>query len=181
MYDGRRRLGRFPRSVLMRMGLAAFLAPSRCRRGRELRTPPYMVVPYPPQAVAGATGVVLDPVYGGKALHQLLADMAAAPAQWAGRRVLFLHTGGLLVRSGDGGGGLAQLSCVVGRAAASQARLAFVACFIACSLPGVRVGRGRTLPDRPPPPPPQGMYDKLDQLQPLVEAAEAQRRMAVQL
>ncbi|KIY95661.1 hypothetical protein MNEG_12301, partial [Monoraphidium neglectum] len=48
------------------------------------------------QAVAGATGVVLDPVYSGKALHQLLADIAAAPGEWRGRRVLFLHTGGLL-------------------------------------------------------------------------------------
>ena len=40
--------------------------------------------------------MVLDPVYTGKALHGLLAEMAAAPGEWAGRRVLFVHTGGLL-------------------------------------------------------------------------------------
>lgn len=72
------------------------------------------------QAVAEATGVVLDPVYSGKALHQLLADMAASPNAWRGRKVLFIHTGGLL-----------------------------------------------------------GMYDKLDQLQPLVEAQQRQVRMDV--
>lgn len=47
-------------------------------------------------AAAAATGVVLDPVYTGKALHGWLADVAANPAAWRGRRVLFLHTGGLL-------------------------------------------------------------------------------------
>ena len=180
MYDGRRRLGRFPRSVLMRMGLAAFIAPSRCRRGRELRTPPYMVVPYPPQAVAGATGVVLDPVYGGKALHQLLADMAAAPAQWAGRRVLFLHTGGLLVRSGEGG---ACQAVVCGRKGRRQSGAPCVRRLFHRLLFAWSACRAVPDPARPTacPPPPQGMYDKLDQLQPLVEAAEAQRRMAVQL
>ncbi|GBF88670.1 D-cysteine desulfhydrase, mitochondrial [Raphidocelis subcapitata] len=73
-------------------------------------------------SVAAATGIVLDPVYSGKALHQLLRDVAAAPAEWEGRRVLFVHTGGLL-----------------------------------------------------------GMYDKLDQLQPLVEAQGRQHRMKVKL
>lgn len=67
-----------------------------------------------------ASGVVLDPVYSGKALHGLLALMRAAPQDWAGKRVLFVHTGGLL-----------------------------------------------------------GMYDKLDQLQPLVEAQQRQVRMDV--
>lgn len=52
------------------------------------------------QEVAGATGLVLDPVYGGKALHALLSEMRADPGAWEGRRVLFLHTGGLLVRDG---------------------------------------------------------------------------------
>ena len=51
------------------------------------------------KAVAEATGVVLDPVYSGKALHALLGEMRADPAAWAGRRVLFVHTGGLLVRA----------------------------------------------------------------------------------
>ncbi|KAI8473149.1 MAG: tryptophan synthase beta subunit-like PLP-dependent enzyme [Monoraphidium minutum] len=74
------------------------------------------------QAVAEATGVVLDPVYSGKALVQLVKDIRAAPRKWAGRRVLFVHTGGLL-----------------------------------------------------------GMYDKLDQLQPLVEARGRQVRMDVQM
>ena len=51
------------------------------------------------QAVAAATGIVLDPVYSGKALHGLMRDIAAAPKEWAGRRLLFVHTGGLLVRT----------------------------------------------------------------------------------
>lgn len=41
-------------------------------------------------------GIILDPVYTGKALHGWLRDAAAAPEAWQGRRVLFLHTGGLL-------------------------------------------------------------------------------------
>lgn len=48
------------------------------------------------QRVAIDTGVLLDPVYTGKAVHGLLQDMARAPDQWRGRRVLFVHTGGLL-------------------------------------------------------------------------------------
>ncbi len=40
--------------------------------------------------------MVLDPVYSGKAWAALAAEMAAAPGAWRGRRVLFLHTGGLL-------------------------------------------------------------------------------------
>jgi D-cysteine desulfhydrase family pyridoxal phosphate-dependent enzyme len=47
-------------------------------------------------AMALATGVLLDPVYAGKALHALLQEMRAAPAEWAGQRVLFVQTGGLL-------------------------------------------------------------------------------------
>ncbi|CAA6664713.1 unnamed protein product [Spirodela intermedia] len=46
--------------------------------------------------VAEATGVVLDPVYSGKAVYRMLKDMAENPAAWRGRRVLFVHTGGLL-------------------------------------------------------------------------------------
>uniref|UniRef100_A0A1D2ADP8 Tryptophan synthase beta chain-like PALP domain-containing protein n=1 Tax=Auxenochlorella protothecoides TaxID=3075 RepID=A0A1D2ADP8_AUXPR len=45
---------------------------------------------------AQATGIILDPVYTCKALHGWLADVAADPAAWAQRRVLFVHTGGLL-------------------------------------------------------------------------------------
>lgn len=41
-------------------------------------------------------GVVLDPTYGGKAMIGLLKDLKADSARWNGRRVLFLHTGGLL-------------------------------------------------------------------------------------
>ena len=47
-------------------------------------------------AVAAATGVVLDPVYTGKAVHALLEEVRADPGAWRGRRVIFLHTGGLL-------------------------------------------------------------------------------------
>ncbi|KAF5834259.1 tryptophan synthase beta subunit-like PLP-dependent enzyme [Dunaliella salina] len=46
--------------------------------------------------VAEETGVILDPVYSGKAIHGLIAEMRASPQAWQGRRVLFLHTGGLL-------------------------------------------------------------------------------------
>ena len=43
--------------------------------------------------VAQATGVVLDPVYSGKAALGMVEDLKARPV--AGR-VLFVHTGGLL-------------------------------------------------------------------------------------
>lgn len=46
--------------------------------------------------VATATGVVLDPVYSGKAAYRMMRDMAENPMKWEGRRVLFVHTGGLL-------------------------------------------------------------------------------------
>lgn len=48
------------------------------------------------QSIAQATGIVLDPVYSGKAINGLLKDMNARPDDWRGRRVLFIHTGGLL-------------------------------------------------------------------------------------
>lgn len=34
--------------------------------------------------------------YTGKALHGLVSEMQADPAAWQGRKVLFVHTGGLL-------------------------------------------------------------------------------------
>jgi 1-aminocyclopropane-1-carboxylate deaminase/D-cysteine desulfhydrase-like pyridoxal-dependent ACC family enzyme len=40
---------------------------------------------------------VLDPVYSGKALHCLLERIRQEPQAWRGKRVLFIHTGGLLV------------------------------------------------------------------------------------
>ncbi|MBA0860559.1 hypothetical protein Goshw_018805 [Gossypium schwendimanii] len=46
--------------------------------------------------VATATGVVLDPVYSGKAAYGMMKDMAENPNKWEGRKVLFVHTGGLL-------------------------------------------------------------------------------------
>ncbi|XP_039036517.1 bifunctional D-cysteine desulfhydrase/1-aminocyclopropane-1-carboxylate deaminase, mitochondrial-like [Hibiscus syriacus] len=46
--------------------------------------------------VAAATGVVLDPVYSGKAAYGMMKDMAENPKKWEGRKVLFIHTGGLL-------------------------------------------------------------------------------------
>ncbi|KAF7135752.1 hypothetical protein RHSIM_Rhsim08G0124200 [Rhododendron simsii] len=46
--------------------------------------------------VAQTTGVVLDPVYSGKAAHGMMKDMADNPMKWAGRKILFIHTGGLL-------------------------------------------------------------------------------------
>ena len=41
-------------------------------------------------------GVILDPVYTGKAVHAMLADLQSNAEQWRGRRLLFIHTGGLL-------------------------------------------------------------------------------------
>ncbi|GLJ38908.1 hypothetical protein SUGI_0793120 [Cryptomeria japonica] len=46
--------------------------------------------------IAEATGVVLDPVYSGKAAFQMLRDMVENPSKWEGRKVLFIHSGGLL-------------------------------------------------------------------------------------
>ncbi|RCV08560.1 hypothetical protein SEVIR_1G342900v4 [Setaria viridis] len=46
--------------------------------------------------IAAATGIVLDPVYSGKAAYGLLKDMSGNPAKWKGRKILFVHTGGLL-------------------------------------------------------------------------------------
>ncbi|KAK1390000.1 bifunctional D-cysteine desulfhydrase/1-aminocyclopropane-1-carboxylate deaminase, mitochondrial [Heracleum sosnowskyi] len=46
--------------------------------------------------VAEATGVILDPVYSGKAAYGMMKQMAENPTNWEGRRVLFIHTGGLL-------------------------------------------------------------------------------------
>ena len=42
--------------------------------------------------IARATGIVLDPVYSGKAAIGLVADLKARPV----KRALFIHTGGLL-------------------------------------------------------------------------------------
>ena len=46
--------------------------------------------------VAQATGIIVDPVYSGKAVHGMLHDMRASAQEWQGARVLFVHTGGLL-------------------------------------------------------------------------------------
>ncbi|ERN11111.1 putative D-cysteine desulfhydrase 1, mitochondrial [Amborella trichopoda] len=46
--------------------------------------------------IAEATGVILDPVYSGKAAYVLLKDMKQNPAKWEGKKILFIHTGGLL-------------------------------------------------------------------------------------
>ncbi|XP_052181492.1 putative D-cysteine desulfhydrase 1, mitochondrial [Diospyros lotus] len=48
------------------------------------------------KVVAEATGVVLDPVYSGKAAYAMVKDMAEYPSKWEGRKILFIHTGGLL-------------------------------------------------------------------------------------
>ena len=38
-------------------------------------------------------GIILDPVYSGKALYHFSQDVRQDPGAWQGRRVLFLHTG----------------------------------------------------------------------------------------
>lgn len=52
--------------------------------------------------MARAAGLVLDPVYTGKAMYGL-AQAIRADGTWVGRRVLFVHTGGLpgLLAAGD--------------------------------------------------------------------------------
>ncbi|KAF9624708.1 hypothetical protein IFM89_013246 [Coptis chinensis] len=45
--------------------------------------------------VAEATGVILDPVYSGKAAYGFVKDMRENPKKWEGKRVLFIHTGGI--------------------------------------------------------------------------------------
>lgn len=42
------------------------------------------------------SGVIMDPVYTGKALHGWLQDVRREPEAWRGRKVIFLHSGGLL-------------------------------------------------------------------------------------
>ncbi|KAH0691602.1 hypothetical protein KY289_018960 [Solanum tuberosum] len=46
--------------------------------------------------VAETTGVILDPVYSGKAAYGMMKDMSENPRKWEGRKILFIHTGGLL-------------------------------------------------------------------------------------
>ncbi|XP_060204267.1 putative D-cysteine desulfhydrase 1, mitochondrial [Lycium barbarum] len=46
--------------------------------------------------VAEATGVILDPVYSGKAAYGMMKEMNENPRKWEGRKILFIHTGGLL-------------------------------------------------------------------------------------
>jgi D-cysteine desulfhydrase family pyridoxal phosphate-dependent enzyme len=45
--------------------------------------------------VAAATGIILDPVYSGKALYGLCQEANLPERPFAGHRILFLHTGGL--------------------------------------------------------------------------------------
>jgi D-cysteine desulfhydrase len=60
-----------------------------CRRDEELEVL---------LTVARETGVVVDPVNTGKALYGPLADMQRESEEWenSNRKVLFIHTGGLL-------------------------------------------------------------------------------------
>ncbi|KAM7482879.1 hypothetical protein LguiB_007462 [Lonicera macranthoides] len=46
--------------------------------------------------IAETTGVVLDPVYSGKAAYGMMKEIGDNPSKWEGRKVLFIHTGGLL-------------------------------------------------------------------------------------
>lgn len=48
------------------------------------------------QSLARSQGVILDPVYGGKALFAFAQMVKENPGEWEGRRVLFVHTGGSL-------------------------------------------------------------------------------------
>ena len=46
-------------------------------------------------AVASETSICLDPTYTGKALHYLLKHICANPDEYRGKKILFLHTGGI--------------------------------------------------------------------------------------
>lgn len=46
--------------------------------------------------LASATSVILDPVYSGKAAYGLINEMTKDPKSWEGKKILFIHTGGLL-------------------------------------------------------------------------------------
>ena len=43
--------------------------------------------------MARDTGIVLDPVYTGKAVQGLLKELRDRPSQFAGKKILFIHTG----------------------------------------------------------------------------------------
>jgi D-cysteine desulfhydrase family pyridoxal phosphate-dependent enzyme len=45
--------------------------------------------------VALKTGIILDPVYTGKAWYGFMRDVVENADKWRGRRVVFVHTGGL--------------------------------------------------------------------------------------
>ena len=46
--------------------------------------------------LAEETGIILDPVYSGKAVFKMLSEIKANPREWDGKKILFFHTGGLL-------------------------------------------------------------------------------------
>ena len=46
-------------------------------------------------SVGAASGVVLDHVYTGKALHHFVEHARRHPDEFRGKRILFWHTGGL--------------------------------------------------------------------------------------
>ncbi len=46
-------------------------------------------------AIARESGILLDPVYSGKAAYGLMNEWSANRARFKGNRILFLHTGGL--------------------------------------------------------------------------------------
>jgi D-cysteine desulfhydrase len=58
--------------------------------------------------VARRDGVVLDPVYTGKAFHGVVTELARDPARF-GERVVFVHTGGIFGLFGAVGGEVAAL------------------------------------------------------------------------
>lgn len=45
--------------------------------------------------VSRATGIMVDPVYSGKALCGMLDLMKNSPGTFKGRRLMFVHTGGV--------------------------------------------------------------------------------------
>ena len=47
--------------------------------------------------VAEDTGIILDPVYTGKAVYCLVQQLRTNPGQFKGKKILYIHTGEIRV------------------------------------------------------------------------------------
>ena len=49
--------------------------------------------------VGATTGVILDPTYTGKAVRGMVLELQVNPDRFQGKRILFIHTGNIQVKS----------------------------------------------------------------------------------